>query len=129
MANQPVAVIIGASQTRAKYGNKSVRAHAAAGYDVIPVNPSGGEIEGLAVWASVDDLPDIDIDRISVYLAPHHMLPLLDSIAKRRCRELWLNPGAESDELISRCKELGINVVCGCSIIDVGYSPSDFPDE
>ena len=125
---KPVAVILGASQNRAKFGNKSVRAHLAAGYEVIPVNPRGGEIEQLPTYESLDDLPAQPIDRISVYLSPERMLPLLSSVDRIACRELWLNPGAESNELLARCDELGIKVVCGCSIVDVGYSPADFPD-
>jgi uncharacterized protein len=125
---KPVAVILGASQNRTKFGNKSVRAHLAAGYHVIPVNPRGGEIEQLSVYPNLDAIPAQPIDRISVYLAPQHLLPLLDSVAQLEFRELWLNPGAESDELLARCSELGIPVVCGCSIVDVGYSPADFPD-
>ena len=124
---QPVAVILGASHNRAKFGNKSVRAHLAANFDVIPVNPRGGEIEGLQCRTSLDDLPTQSIDRISVYLSPDRLMPLLESVAKTDCGELWLNPGAESDEVLARCFELGINAVCGCSIVDVGYSPADFP--
>ena len=45
--SKPTVAILGASADRAKFGNKSVRAHAQAGYEVYPVNPSGGEIEGL----------------------------------------------------------------------------------
>jgi len=40
--SKPTVAILGASADRAKFGNKSVRAHARAGYEVYPVNPSGG---------------------------------------------------------------------------------------
>ena len=43
---KPTVAILGASADRSKFGNKSVRAHAQAGYDVYPVNPKGGTIEG-----------------------------------------------------------------------------------
>ena len=66
----PTVVIIGASSDRSKFGNKSVRAHAQTGYTVYPVNPKGGEIEGLKVYRSLAELPPGKLDRISVYLLP-----------------------------------------------------------
>ena len=62
--------ILGASADRAKFGNKSVRAHLKAGYEVYPVNPSGGEIEGLPAYRTLADVPIENLDRISVYLRP-----------------------------------------------------------
>lgn len=123
-----VAVILGASHNRAKFGNKSVRAHRAAGFDVIPVNPRGGEIEELPTYTSLEEIPPQPIQRVSVYLPPARLLPLLPAIAQLQCEQLWLNPGTESPEVLDKCQELGIQAVQGCSIIDVGYSPSDFPD-
>ena len=49
--------IIGASADRAKFGNKSIRAHARAGYHVYPINPRETEIEGWHAFRSVRDLP------------------------------------------------------------------------
>ena len=43
----PSVAILGASTDRSKFGNKAVRAFLARGYDVYPVNPKGGEVEGL----------------------------------------------------------------------------------
>jgi predicted CoA-binding protein len=125
---KPTVAIIGASSDRAKYGNKSVRAHAAQGYDVYPVNPKGGEIEGLAAYASIDDVP-VALDRVSVYLPPAVLLGVLDSIAAKGCGELFLNPGSESDEVIDKAESLGLNAIIACSIVDVGHSPAEFASE
>ena len=43
------AAILGASADPAKFGNISLRVHREHGYTVYPVNPKGGEIEGLTV--------------------------------------------------------------------------------
>ena len=53
----PTVAILGASADRSKYGNKSVRAHRKQGYDVYPVNPKGGEIDGLPVYQRLADVP------------------------------------------------------------------------
>jgi uncharacterized protein len=120
----PSVAILGASADRSKFGNKAVRAFLARGYDVYPVNPKGGEVEGLSVFKSLADIPaDVKLDRISVYLPPAVGLKSLPEIAARGCGELWLNPGSESDELVEAAEKRGLNVVQACSIVAIGVSP------
>jgi predicted CoA-binding protein len=124
----PTVAILGASTDHTKFGNKAVRAFLAKGYTVYPVNPKGGEIQGLPVRHSLADIaPDVKLDRISVYLPPAVGLKMLPQIAARGCRELWLNPGSESDELVAAAEKQGLNVIQACSIVDVGMSPHDLP--
>jgi len=120
----PSVAILGASSDRTKYGNKSVRAHLQKGFTVYPINPKGGEIEGLTVYPSLASLPAGMLDRVSVYLPPKILLNVLPEIAARGCNELWLNPGSESDEVVAAAEKLGLNVIQACSIVDVGMSPS-----
>lgn len=122
----PTVAVLGASRDRAKYGNKSVRAHARVGWQVFPINPQADEIEGLHAYHSLRDLSVRPIDRVSVYVPPEIGLTLLDDIAACQPREVWLNPGSESDELIAAAEKLGLPVICACSIVDVGMSPAMF---
>ena len=122
----PNVAILGASRNREKYGNKSVRAHARAGWQVFPINPRADEIEGLPAYRSLQDLSIRPIDRVSVYVPPKVGLTLLSDIAACQPREVWLNPGSESDELIAAAKMLGLPIICACSIVDVGMSPAMF---
>ena len=124
---KPTVAIIGASSERAKYGNKSVRAHQAAGYDVYPVNPKGGTIEGLIAYRSLAEIPLEHLKRVSVYLPPVAGIDLLDEIAAKGCDEVWFNPGSESPEVLAKARALGLNAVAACSIVDLGMSPSQFP--
>ena len=124
MTNQPTVAVLGASQDRAKFGDKSVRAHQQAGYEVYPVNPKGGEIEGLTVSATIEEVPVTGLDRVSMYLPPAIGINVLEAIAAKGCNELWLNPGTSSAELVSQAKELGLNVVEACSIVELGVDPA-----
>ncbi|MFO0895864.1 MAG: CoA-binding protein [Pirellulales bacterium] len=126
--SQPTVAILGASEDRRKFGNKSLRAHVACGYTAYPVNPRGGTIEGLTAYPSLADVPGT-LDRISVYLTPSRTLAALDEIAAKGCRQLWLNPGTTDAEVRARAAELGLNAIEGCSIVDLGVSPGAFPDE
>jgi predicted CoA-binding protein len=115
--------IIGASNNRGKFGNKAVRAFQQQGYTVYPVNPNESEVEGIATYKSIRDVP-VRPQMISVYVPPPVLLKLLPDIAARGCDELWLNPGTESDEILAEAEKLGLNVIQACSIVGVGVSPS-----
>ena len=68
--SKPTIAILGASADRTKFGNKAIRAYQQQGYEVFPVNPKGGEIEGLTVFKSLTEIPG-HLNRVSVYLPPH----------------------------------------------------------
>lgn len=116
----PSVAILGASADRHKFGNKSIHAHLAQGYDVYPVNPKGGEIEGLTVFTTLADVPVEMLDRISVYLPPAIGVLAMDEVAAKGCKELWLNPGADAPEVIQRAEELSLSPIVACSIVGVG---------
>jgi predicted CoA-binding protein len=126
-SDQPTVAVLGASTDRAKYGNKSVRAHLRQGYRVYPVNPKGESIEGLTTYRRLADVPESRLSRISVYLPPSLVLDALDEIAAFPHDELWLNPGAESDAVLRKAAELGLDPIQACSIVDLGMSPSELP--
>lgn len=128
MTGKPTVAILGASADRTKFGNKSVRAHLQQGFEVFPVNPKGGQIEGLPAYKSLAVVPGGRLNRVSVYLPPPLVLKALDEIADRGCDELFLNPGTESPEVVGRAESLGLNTIVACSIVDLGVRPKDFPD-
>ena len=125
MPQRSVAVI-GASTDRSKYGNKSVRAPLREGWTVYPVNGRGGEVEGLDAYASLEDVP-AELDRVTLYLPAERGMVVLPSIAATRPAEFFVNPGAESDDLIAEARRLGLEPILACSIVDVGASPAEFP--
>ena len=118
----PSVAIIGASSARHKFGNKAVRAFLRQGWTVYPVNPNEPVIEGLTSYPSVGAIPG-PVDRASLYLPPVIGIGVLDDIQRKGIRELWVNPGAESDELIAKAERLGLETIQACSIVDIGERP------
>lgn len=125
---KPTVAILGASTDRKKFGNKSVRAHQRAGYEVYPINPKADEIETLKAYPSLADIPAGKLDRVSVYLPPQVGLTMVEAMRAANPSEVWFNPGSENSELLAKARDAGLNVIADCSIVDVGFSPRDFPD-
>jgi hypothetical protein len=118
----PAVAIIGASSNRAKYGNRAVRAYQRQGWTVYPVNPNEALIEGLPVFRRVTDIPG-PVDRASLYVPAEVGQHLLAGIRQKGVRELFVNPGAESDALIAEAERLGLDPIQACSIVDIGETP------
>jgi predicted CoA-binding protein len=121
--SSPTVAVIGASPDRQKFGNRCVRAYAAVGYTVFPVHPRATEIEGHKAYPTLAAVPVERLDRVSLYLPPDVALQVLPELTHKAIGELWLNPGADSPEVVARARELGLPVVVGCSIVDVGVDP------
>jgi predicted CoA-binding protein len=117
-----VVAVIGASSNRQKFGNRAVRAFLQQGYTVIPINPHEREVEGLKAYASVLDVPG-PVDMASLYVPPEIGERVIGEIARKGIGEVWLNPGAESDELIARARALQIQPIVACSIVAIGENP------
>src|SRR5262245_13536506 len=117
--------VVGASNDRRKFGNKALRAYRAQGYTVIPINPHESQVEGLRAYPSVLDVPD-PIDMATVYVQPDIAMSLLPEFEEKRIGEIWINPGAESDELMAEASRRKLNAIFACSIVGVGRSPSEF---
>ena len=125
--SEPTVAVLGASQDRRKYGNKAVRAYRECGLTVLPVNPRETIIEGLPVYPNLDAIP-VPLDYVSLYLPPAVGLQTLPAIARKQPREVWLNPGSESDEFLEAAADLHLRTVVACSIVALGRSPGEFPD-
>ena len=121
--------VIGASNDCSKFGNKAVRAFLRSGYSVIPVNPrlaaAGEMVEGCETYATVLDIPH-DIDLATLYVQPGIGRAVIATIAEKKIPELWINPGAGSEELVAAANEWGILVSEHCSIVAIGQSPADY---
>lgn len=117
--------VVGASSDRHKFGNKALRAFQSEGYTVIPINPNEREVEGIATYPSVLDVPG-PIDMATVYVQPDIAMRLLDEFEQKRIPEVWINPGAETDEMIATARKRKTKVIFACSIIGVGRSPHEF---
>jgi len=114
--------VVGASTDREKYGNKVLRCYQQNDRAVHPVHPREAEIEGLACYASLGDLPE-GVHGASIITPPHVTESIVEDAAQAGVRFLWMQPGAESPAAIARARELGLTVIAGgpCLLVVLGF--------
>ena len=89
---------------------------------MIPINPNEASVEGVSTYPSVTHVPDT-IDMATVYVPPEIGITLLEGFERKQIAEIWINPGAESDELLAEARRRKLNVIEACSIVGIGRNP------
>jgi predicted CoA-binding protein len=120
--DSPAFGVVGASPRRHKYGNKVLRCYQQNGRTAIPVNPRERAIEGVGCVASVLELPD-EVRSISVITPPAATERVVEEAVRRGIRNVWMQPGAESEQAVATCVAAGINVIAdgSCLLVVLGY--------
>jgi predicted CoA-binding protein len=121
LSGSPFAVV-GASQDRAKYGNKVLRCYTQDNRKVYPINPKSEEIEGLACFKDLASLPE-KVHGISIITPPKVTELVVEEAARLGIRHVWMQPGAESPRAIRRAEELGLSVIAdgSCLLVVLGF--------
>jgi acyl-CoA synthetase (NDP forming) len=90
--------VVGASANPDTPGYDYVRSIQEFGFkgDIYPVNPKGGEIAGLPVYASLRDLPG-DVDYVISCIPADHILQLVADAAARHAKAIQLFTGRFSE--------------------------------
>ncbi|MBF0106895.1 MAG: CoA-binding protein [Deltaproteobacteria bacterium] len=117
--------VVGASQNRAKYGNKVLRVYMQNNLKVYPINPKEDSIEGLTCLKEISELP-ADTQSISVITPPAVTEKVVEAAHKKGIKNIWMQPGAESTRAINLCKEFNINCIAdgSCALVVLRYKES-----
>lgn len=93
--------VIGATDHPTKYGGIIYRDLKRKGYKVFAVNPYRETVDGDPCWKTVKDLPETPT--IADFVIPARKgLQVLDECEEAVILNVWLQPGAESPELIEK---------------------------
>lgn len=115
--------VVGASRDRSKYGNKVLRSYMQAGRRVYPVNPAGGEIEGLTAYSDLKSLPE-PVHGVSIITPPAVTERIVADAHAAGIGHVWMQPGAESAAAVARAGTLGLSVIGGdaCILVVLGFA-------
>ena len=102
--------VAGASPDRSKFGNKVLRCYLEHDRRVVPIHPEADSVEGITAVHSVSDLP-AEVGSLSIVTPPPVTEKIVRAAIDHGIRNIWMQPGAESEEAVRICKEAGINVI------------------
>ena len=102
--------VVGATNNPQKYGNQIVKNLKSRGYEVYPVNPKLKELEDLACYSSLSDIP-VKVDVVDFVVPPKATEEVLKQCKELGLSRIWLQPGSESDAAIDYCHENDLKVV------------------
>jgi predicted CoA-binding protein len=114
--------VVGASQDREKYGNKVLRVYQQNKLDVVPVNPTAAEVEELAAYPDLPSVPG-NVDGVSIITPPRVTDQVVKQALALGIKNIWMQPGAESQAAIDLAKHAGANVIAGgpCILVALHY--------
>lgn len=103
-----VIAVVGATDHLEKYGAIIYRDLKARGYRVLAVNPNPDTVDDDPAYPSLRDLPEKP-DIIDFVVPADIGLGVAKTAVAAGLNNIWLQPGAESRELISFLEESGLD--------------------
>ncbi|TPX34899.1 hypothetical protein SmJEL517_g02561 [Synchytrium microbalum] len=105
--------VVGASTDRSKFGNRILRWYIDHDESVIPINPKTSVIEDVPALKSLSELSDPTTVSVSVITPPPVTKQVLQEAISLGIKNVWLQPGSESEEAVEYGVSHGLNVVVG----------------
>ncbi|KAI0084914.1 NAD-P-binding protein [Irpex rosettiformis] len=104
----PKYAVVGASKDQTKFGTKVLKWYQARNKDVTPLHPKEDELEGLKTLRTLADLPSPTETSVSVITPSKITLGILEQAKALNVPALWLQPGAEDENVVKYIKENGL---------------------
>lgn len=109
--------VAGASNNRQKYGNIVFRAlveyvQEEPDRTVYPLNPNLPQVESVAVFKSIGDVPK-KVDALSIVTPPPITRQIVTEAIEAGVKQIWMQPGAEDEEAIRAAEQAGLVVIAG----------------
>ncbi|HSD65870.1 MAG TPA: CoA-binding protein [Vicinamibacteria bacterium] len=108
--------VVGVSRDPKDFSRAVFRAFVERGYDVVPVNAAGGDVEGRPSARRVDEVQPLP-EAAFLLTPPRATEQVVRECAEAGVRRVWMHrgagQGAVSPQAVALCRERGIEVVDG----------------
>ena len=102
--------VVWASNNKEKYGYKVFKDLIDAEYKVVPIHPTEKEILGKKVYSTLSESKE-KIDVVIFVTQPKITEKILEEVKTLGIKNIWLQPGAQSDTAIEFCKKNAIECI------------------
>ncbi|MCC5464993.1 CoA-binding protein [Pelosinus baikalensis] len=110
MLNLKTWAVVGATDNKEKFGYKIFKVMLEAGFEVYPINTGVAEILGQKCYPTLKDLP-IKPEAVDIVVPPKIGEKIMHECAEIGIKNVWLQPGADTPQVIRVAEELGLNVI------------------
>ena len=114
--NQKSFAVAGSFSNETKVAWRIFKSLKKRGYEVYPVNPRITEVEGVKCYSSVKDIPT-SIDVVNIVTPPKITANIIKECKEMSINRVWIQPGAENEEVINFCKQNSINIIHGLCVM------------
>src|SRR5688500_15702369 len=115
LRQRPIA-LVGATNDQSKYGNIILRDLRDRGWPVFAISAKATQIQGEPSYHALAQCPEKPALVVMV-VPPAIGIKVLDEVKALGIERIWLQPGAESPQLLERARELGLREVHNACIM------------
>jgi predicted CoA-binding protein len=101
--------VVGVSQDASKYGYKIFKDLVEFGCNVQAVGVRGGEVLGRKIYKSIKELEAVP-EQIITVVPPAGTEQIVEQSKELGVKEIWMQPGSESETAIKNAKSYGMHV-------------------
>ena len=120
LVKERVWAVVGVSNHHDKFGRQIFEQLRSRGYEVFAITARGEALDdGTPTYANVQDLPVVPAV-VDVVVPPAKGKGIVEDCHTKGVRNIWFQPGAESEEAVELGKALGLTVISGgaCAMVE-----------
>ena len=127
LAQERIAVA-GVSRSEEESANYIYKKLRDEGYQVFPINPNAGEVEGDTCYPNVSSIPE-GVDGVIIITRPELTEKIADDCIKHGIPRVWMHnntflPSSVSQSAVQKCRENDIMVIdggCPMMVLEFGH--------
>ncbi len=108
--------VVGATDDSSKFGSVIYRDLKRKGFTIYPVNLERPTVNGDKAYPSLDALP-VEPTIVNIVVPPESAMRVLQKCLKLGFTNIWLQPGAESPEVMGFLQEHDFNYLANACIM------------
>lgn len=118
MLKEKVWAVVGATTDTEKFGYKIYKRLKEHGYKVYPVSPKYEEIDGDKAYKTLKELPEVPTV-VDFVVNPKIGIHVIRECHELGIKNIWLQPGTVSDELLDYAKNNDMTTAEACVLVAV----------
>jgi len=108
--------VVGVSDDASKYGHKIFRDLLNAGFPVKGVHPKGGFVLGQNLYRSLSEM-ETRPELVITVVPPAVTEQVVEECNHLGIKNVWMQPGSESEAALEKAKAYGIKTVMACFMV------------